>query len=221
MARCSAMLRRSIRSWPRSSVCICITLTLLTSAGTFGNLALFAGAIPAYEMELLRRFREGDRDAFTTIYRAHHPAVFRFALHMTCDRDKATEVTQEVFVWLIHHAEDYDPARGELGAFLFGVTRKFLQRSRRNESRFVPFDESFETSAPAPPDDSEAVELRRAIAALPERYREAVVLCDLEGKSYEEAAVLLECALGTVRSRLHRARELLGKKLRAQQRCSV
>jgi RNA polymerase sigma-70 factor (ECF subfamily) len=172
-------------------------------------------------MELLQRFREGDREAFTRVYRAHHPAVFRFALHMTGDRDKATEITQEVFVWLIHHAEDYNPARGELGAFLFGVTRKFLHRSRRNEGRFVSFDEAADRAAPDRADDSEAVELRRAIAALPERYREAVVLCDLEGKSYEEASVLLECALGTVRSRLHRARELLGKKLRAQQRCAV
>ena len=172
-------------------------------------------------MELLKRFRDGDRDAFTAIYRAHHPAVFRFAMHMTGDRDRATEVTQEVFVWLIHHSRDYDPARGELGAFLIGVTRKFLQRARYKEQRFVPFEDGFERAVPEKPDDSDAVELRRAIAALPLRYREAVVLCDLEGKSYEEASALLECALGTVRSRLHRARELLAKKLRAQQRCSV
>ena len=50
-------------------------------------------------MNLIRRFREGDRDAFTSIYRAEHPAVFRFAFHMTGDRDKAAEVTQDVFVW--------------------------------------------------------------------------------------------------------------------------
>jgi RNA polymerase sigma-70 factor (ECF subfamily) len=172
-------------------------------------------------MDLLRRFREGEREAFTTLYRAHSPAVFRFALHMTGNRDTAAEVTQEVFVWLIHHVEEYDPARGELGAFLFGVTRKFLLRTRRTESRFVPFGPGYDSAAPEETDGSEMLELRRAIAALPLRYREAVVLCDLEGKSYEEASALLGCALGTVRSRLHRARELLGKKLRAQQRCSV
>jgi len=186
--------------------------------------ATLPAAIPSNvdtDRHLMERFRAGDREAFTALYRAHHPAIFRFAFHMTADRVKAAEITQDVFVWLIHHAEDYDPARGELGAFLFGVTRKFLHRSRRNESRFVSFDEAADRALPDRADDSEAVELRRAIAALPERYREAVVLCDLEGKSYEEASVLLQCALGTVRSRLHRARELLGKKLRAQQRCAV
>jgi len=172
-------------------------------------------------MDLLRRFRDGDRDAFTSIYRAHHPAVFRFALYMTGDRNRAADVTQDVFVWLIHHAESYDPARGELGAFLLGVTRKILQRANSDARRFVPFADVRETAAPAQRDESEADELRRAIAALPERYREAVVLCDLEEKSYEEAASLLDCALGTVRSRLHRARELLGRKLKARQGCSV
>jgi RNA polymerase sigma-70 factor (ECF subfamily) len=56
-------------------------------------------------------------------------------------------------------------------------------------------------------------QLLQAIAALPLRYREAVALCDLEGKSYEEASVILECPVGTVRSRLHRARGLLARKL--------
>jgi RNA polymerase sigma-70 factor (ECF subfamily) len=122
---------------------------------------------------------------------------------------------------LIHHAEEYKPSRGELGAFLLGVTRKFLHRSRRNQSRFVPLEEGFERPAPERADDLEAAELRGAIAALPERYREAVVLCDLEEKSYDEASVLLKCSLGTVCSRLFRARELLGRKLKARQRCSL
>ena len=166
----------------------------------------------------------GDRDAFTAIYRTHHPAVFRFALHMTGDRMKAGEVTQDVFVWLIHHPDDFDPERGEMGAFLIGVTRKFLQRYRHNERRFVPFSEAPERPAMVSRGDnreSDAGELRKAIQALPPRYREAVVLCALEGKSYEEAASMLECAIGTVRSRLHRARGLLARKLGAGQRCFV
>jgi RNA polymerase sigma factor (sigma-70 family) len=56
--------------------------------------------------------------------------------------------------------------------------------------------------------------LRKAIAALPERYREPVILCDLQGRTYEEAAAVIGCAVGTVRSRLHRGRELLGRKMR-------
>jgi RNA polymerase sigma-70 factor (ECF subfamily) len=171
--------------------------------------------------ELLRRFRAGDREAFTMLYRIHHPAVFRFALHMTGDRPQAEEVTQDVFVWLIHHPTKFDPERGELGAFLLGVTRRFLQKRYQTEKRFVPFGQAHDRAEPEPTAESDTGDLRRAILALPPRYREAVVLCDLEGKSYEETAALLECALGTVRSRLHRARTLLARKLRAGEGCPV
>jgi RNA polymerase sigma-70 factor, ECF subfamily len=183
------------------------------------------------DRDLIQRFRAGDREALTVIYRVHSPAVYRFALHMTGDRMKAADVAQDVFVWLIHHPGDYDPARGELNAFLIGVTRKFLLRQHRIERKWIPFSEAadaFEMQSGNPAADgardSDAAALREAIAALPLRYREVVVLCDLEEKTYEAAAVALECAVGTVRSRLHRARELLGRKLHAKrelQRFSV
>lgn len=172
-------------------------------------------------MDLLKRFREGDSEAFTAVYRAHHPSVFRFALHMTGDRERATEITQEVFVWLIHHPGDFKPERGELGPFLLGVTRKFVLRGREKDRRFIAFDDHFDPAAPERQVETDVDELRRAITALPIRYRETLVLCDLEDKSYEEASALLACPIGTVRSRLHRARELLGKKLKARQGCSA
>jgi RNA polymerase sigma-70 factor, ECF subfamily len=166
--------------------------------------------------ELLRRFRAGDRDAFTAIYRTHHPCVFRFARLMTGDRTKAAEVTQDVFVWLIHHPGDFDPERGGLSGFLIGVARKFLKRRYSEEQRWVRLEEGMLESAMAPPavsdGDHDAELLRQAIAALPTRYREVMALCGLEGKSYEEAAAILDCAVGTVRSRLHRARGLLARK---------
>ena len=169
--------------------------------------------------DLLKRFRAGDRDAFTLLYRAHQAAVFRFAMLMTGDRAKATDVTQDVFVWLIHHAGNFDPARGELGAFLAGVTRKFLQRRRGEELRWVPLDETSLVMG-VDRDEREQVgdanALRRAILLLPEKYREVVVRCDLEEMSYEEAAALIGCAVGTIRSRLHRARTLLARKLEKQ-----
>jgi len=167
------------------------------------------------DRELVRRFRGGDRSAFLALYRAHSPAVFRFAFHMTADRIRAEEITQDVFVWLIHQPAAWDPARGELAPFLAGVARKMLHRLRRSEQRWLPLSESATGAAEfdeAYDRDRQAAGLRRAIALLPARYREAVVLCDLEGKSYEEAAAALECAVGTVRSRLHRARVLLARK---------
>ncbi len=169
------------------------------------------------DRDLLSRFRAGDRDAFTEVYRTHRSAVTRFALLMTGDVMKATELTQDVFVWLIHHPEDFDPGRGELGSFLVGVARTLLKRRFREEQRWVSLDESpaDPSTAVVPVDRSarDVILLRRAIASLPERYRTVVVLCDLEGKTYEEAAIVVECAIGTVRSRLHRARTLLARKL--------
>jgi RNA polymerase sigma-70 factor, ECF subfamily len=185
------------------------------------ELGTLPAAIPSYvcdDSSLIHRFRAGDRDAFTALYRAHHPAIFRFAFHMTADPVKAAEITQDVFVWLIHHAAEFDPGRGALPAFLGGVARKLLQRQQRTERRWLPFDaiEAFRFEARDSTADIgaalDAESLRKAIALLPVRYREAIVLCDLESQSYEEAAAALGCAVGTIRSRLHRGRELLARK---------
>ncbi len=165
--------------------------------------------------DLVERFREGDREAFATLYRQHFPAVYRFALYMTGDRVRAGEITQDAFVWLVHHPGEYDPKRGDLGAFLGGVARKLLHRQERIDRRWQPLHAASADRtnfADGIERDQEAAELRRAIASLPERYRDAVVLCDLEEKSYDEAAAALGCANGTVKSRLHRARALLASK---------
>jgi RNA polymerase sigma-70 factor, ECF subfamily len=165
------------------------------------------------DRDLLRRFRAGDRDAFTEIYRAHQASLFRFARLMTGDPLKAAEVTQDVFVWLIHHPGDFDPERGSLGGFLVGVARKFLKRRSSDERRWAPLDETAAAPEAVNERDHDSEMLRQAIAALPVRYREVVVLCGLEGRSYEHAAAIVDCAVGTVRSRLHRARALLARKL--------
>ena len=174
---------------------------------------------PRSDGDLVRRFRGGDREAFAALYGLHFPTVFRFAFYMTADRQIAGELTQDVFVWLVHHHRQFDAERGDLGAFLCGVGRMLLRQRQRAERRWLPLDEAAAVSpafAGGLEREQEAAALRQAIAALPERYREAVVLCDLEGKTYEQAAAVLECALGTVRSRLHRARELLARKIQGR-----
>lgn len=167
------------------------------------------------DRDLMKWFRAGNRDAFTEIYHAHHKAVFRFALLMTGDSVKASEIMQDVFVWLIHHPGNFDPDRGQLGSFLVGVARKLVKRRYREEQRWVPLEEAALEQRSEPPQQSteDAARLRSAIAALPERYRSVVVLCDLEEKPYEQVAAVVECPVGTVRSRLHRARALLARKL--------
>src|SRR5690242_1404163 len=93
------------------------------------------------DRDLVTRFRAGDREAFTVLYRTHYPAVFRFALHMTGDRMQAAEVTQDVFVWLIHHPGEFDAERGGLAPFLGGVARKLLHRRERDARRWAPLEE--------------------------------------------------------------------------------
>ncbi|HUO33769.1 MAG TPA: sigma-70 family RNA polymerase sigma factor [Candidatus Acidoferrum sp.] len=167
---------------------------------------------------LLRRAQAGDEEAFRLLYRRNCPAIYRFALHMCGNSATAEDVTQEVFMALIRNAKSFDPARGTLGGFLFGIARNHLRKRWEKDQRLVPLPEAYEESQIDHATDAASFEtvarVRQAVGSLPSDYREAVILCDLEGMSYEEAAAALECPIGTVRSRLHRARALLVEKLR-------
>jgi RNA polymerase sigma-70 factor, ECF subfamily len=174
--------------------------------------------------ELLIRIQSGDEQAFLDLYRRRQAALFRFALHMSGSMPVAEDVTQEVFLALLREGCGYDPERGTLSGYLFGIARKLVLRHLdRGRSDVVLDTENDDSALPelAVIDDPlvnlthrEGIEaLRRAVQALPRRYREVVVLCDLEEVDYADAAVALGCPIGTVRSRLHRARGLLLEKL--------
>jgi RNA polymerase sigma-70 factor (ECF subfamily) len=195
---------------------------------------------------LLRRMLAGDEDSFTFLYRRRHPAIYRFALHMSGNVALAEDVTQEVFMTLIRDAKKFDPARGTLSGFLFGIARNHLRRrwEQDRHSTALPNDaDELDTllavcagagkgshsngngNGRGPflvsRDEFASLEtvgrVRQAIGTLPQNYREAVILCELEEMSYEEAAAALDCPVGTVRSRLHRARALLAEKLHDEQ----
>ena len=175
---------------------------------------------------LLVRASKGDEDAFLTLYRSHQAALFRFALRMTGSAWAAEEIVQDVFMTLVREPKKYDPARGPLGAFLYGIARnrvmKHLERQPREFSLELKDDEG-ETKILEAVDDRTPAQwaelrerrerVRSAVLSLPPEFRETVVLCELEEMSYEEAARALECPVGTVRSRLHRGRALLLAKL--------
>jgi len=91
---------------------------------------------------LLRRMVAGDEAAFTLLYRRKHPAIYRFALHMSGNAALAEDVTQEVFMTLIRDAKRFDPGRGTLGGFLFGIARNHLRRRWEQERNSVPLPES-------------------------------------------------------------------------------
>ncbi len=184
--------------------------------------------IEASDSDLLQSMLAGDEEALAALYRRRRQGIYRFALQMCGSQALAEDITQEVFLVLIHDGHSFDPARGSLNNFLIGVARNHVLRRLQRERFYVPMDESSDNDAIAnqallatggPLDDlsrAEAIEsVRRAVLALPERYREVVVLCDLQEMSYLETAEILGCAVGTVRSRLHRARALLIAKLRS------
>jgi RNA polymerase sigma-70 factor, ECF subfamily len=174
---------------------------------------------------LLGRAARGDEDSFTSLYHRHQAALFRFALRMTGSAWAAEEIVQDVFMTLMREPKKYDAERGSLGAFLFGVARnrvmKHLERTPRelsleedSDRRLSPaaLQDSFTPAAWA--EQRERVrQVREAVLDLPPEFREAVVLCELEEMSYEEAAQAVGCPIGTIRSRLHRGKALLLAKL--------
>ncbi len=175
--------------------------------------------------DLLRRMQRGDESAFLQLYRRRQGAIYRFALHMSGSQHVAEDVTQDVFLALIREPGKFEPHRGSLAAYLYGIARNRVLQHLERGNLHVPLaigegaDQHSLVQTPDPLGDlsrREDIErLRQGVLALPSRYREVVVLCDLNELDYAQAAATLGCAVGTVRSRLHRARGLLLKKLRA------
>ncbi len=171
------------------------------------------------DSNLLKQALAGDEDAFTALYRVRQAAVFRFVLHMSGSVVIAEDVTQETFLELLTLGRKFEPGRGTLRSFLFGIARNLTMRKiGRAREETIEETEMYEAAERGSLLDDlarrETVEqVRCAVLSLPPVYREAVVLCDLEEASYEEAAVALDCPVGTVRSRLSRARAMLAEKL--------
>ena len=175
---------------------------------------------------LMTRIVAGDAQAFTELFKRRQGEVYRFALHMTASPQISEDVTQDVFMTVMKDAARYDSSRAPVAAWLCGIARNFVRRRLERDRALLPLlddDTGADSELPAaiedPLDDltrAERIEgLRKAILTLPFRYREVVVLCDLQEMSYLDAAEAVGCAVGTVRSRLHRGRALLASKLTA------
>ena len=166
--------------------------------------------------ELYRRTRKGDQRAFTVLYERHEPPLYRYALHMTGSRVVAEEIVHEMFARLIGGELKYDERRGALEAYLYGTVRNLARMKRRESASVAEIGErAFEHDIADDLIRNESIAaLHAALRELPERYRDAIALCDLEEKSYEDAARVMACPVGTVRSRLHRARAMLAATLK-------
>jgi RNA polymerase sigma-70 factor (ECF subfamily) len=172
------------------------------------------------DADLMRRTAAGDREAFAALYRRHSATVYRFARLMIGGASAAEDVVQEVSLGLMRDAARYDAERASLTSYLYGIARYHTRRRVQRDRRLVSLDDDTGHFAAAGSEltdhfekQDEVQRLRRAILRLPPRYREVIVLCDLQDVNYADAAVALGCAVGTIRSRLHRARQLLTRKM--------
>jgi len=163
------------------------------------------------DMALISAIAAGHRDSFEVFYRRHRNTVYRFAWAMSRSVPVAEDATQDTFVMVIEHASRFDRKRGQVLSWLFGCARnKVVDRLRH-----LPVDDSAVETVESGELHSTDVEtdadrmsqrLHRAVTFLPLPFREVIVLCDLQEFSYADAAVILDCPVGTVRSRLARGR---------------
>lgn len=192
---------------------------------------------PGSDATLAGQLKQRDQSAFLSLYDRYHRSVYRFLMHMTGSVAVAEECTQEVFVVILDSMctgaiGQFDPAKGTLEGYLLGIARNLARRERHRGHRLLSLDSALES----PEGDrlfdkfceeklvwdvaaqlaarSELQVLYGAILELPAHYREVIVLCSLQEKSYQEAAAILQCSEGTIASRMNRAKALLAAKLR-------
>jgi RNA polymerase sigma-70 factor (ECF subfamily) len=184
------------------------------------------------ERALVRRASSGDESAFEHLYRAHAGRVFALCLRMSGSRERATELCQDVFVHVWQRLSSW---RGEsaLSSWIYRLTVNLVlsnvrgeQRRHKHEMTDEPRaagareagggdrtsnmgDELAHTASVPPASVGDAIDLERAIAALPNGARTVFVLHDVEGYQHNEIAKMTGTAEGTCRAQLHRARKLL------------
>jgi RNA polymerase sigma-70 factor (ECF subfamily) len=178
---------------------------------------------PNADHALMRAMSNGDAKAFEAIYRRHQAPVYRFALLRSGSPDTAADVVQDVFLALMTGQLRFDPLKGALQNFLIGVARNLLLKRDEANARFVSAsaqtadgeesEESTPDAAPTPLErllaDETAEQVRAALAALAPHYRDVAILYEMHDLSYVEIAQVCNIDIGTVRSRLARARAKL------------
>lgn len=177
------------------------------------------------DTELLRAMRGGSADAFASLYRRHQGPLYRFALLRCGAPGSAADVVQEAFMGLLTERFKFDPLRGQLQHFLFGVARNLILKLEEAGRRHVALvrDDEDDTGYDLPDEQAcplarvlgneSAEQVRQALALLAPHYRDAVILYEMHELSYAEIAAICQIDIGTVRSRLSRGRAALARHL--------
>ncbi|HEY8510278.1 MAG TPA: RNA polymerase sigma factor [Steroidobacteraceae bacterium] len=180
---------------------------------------------PEDDAELLGRLGEGDAGAARELYQRYGAALLRFGIAMTSSRQMAEDIVHDTFVELLRNPASFNPAQGTVGAWLYGIARHRLARLLRanplatavGDAEMQQDEQEAAASLPSAEEEIDRVQLiervRKAILDLPLAHREIIALCELEELPYATVAMILDCPIGTVRSRLHRARALLAIRL--------
>ncbi|MFL6469076.1 MAG: sigma-70 family RNA polymerase sigma factor [Pyrinomonadaceae bacterium] len=209
------------------------SITFDESEATAAELAGMPISVQNSSRVFVERLRSGDADAFDQLVTKFASDVFSLAFRLTNDREDANDIVQETFLSAVNGIAGF---RGdaELKTWLFRITvnharNKFRWWKRRRRDRTVSLDDTFGDNNATEFDriadehrDPEAellihereTAIFRELATLPLAFREAVVLCDIEGYSYEEIAGILGVGIGTVKSRIARGRGTLRERLR-------
>jgi len=175
----------------------------------------------AQEAELLRKAGHGDEAAFLVLYERHRTPVFRFTCRMLGAVGLAEDVTQECFLSILRRPEAYEPGRASLRTYLCAIARHLALKQLKKLGQETTTDDPPENPSGGGETDplrrvieEEAAEaVRAAVARLPPLQREVVVLFEYEDMSLAETAAICDIDVGTVKSRLHRARARLRRTL--------
>jgi RNA polymerase sigma-70 factor, ECF subfamily len=189
-----------------------------------GFVAPAASSAQSDEAALLARLAEGDAEALALVYRRESGSVYRYALALAGDEAAALDAVQEAFAQLLRGPRGYQAGRGSLGAYLAGMARHQLLNQWRAARRHVPLDEADDETELFPGSDARLDEAQQqsqlwaAIRRLSWPQREAIVLVDLQERSYEDAAAIAGVSVDVLRTRLHRARQRLADLLAVGER---
>ncbi len=167
---------------------------------------------------LIRRYLKGDLQAFELLMEAHEQRVFAIALRMMRNREAALDVTQETFITVLRKAAGFQ-GRAAFSTWLYRVTVNtcydHLRKQRRQQ--WAPLPEGYDPPDPSTDDLLESTEIRPTIedglAELPEKFAVALILVDVEGLPLREVSEILHIPVGTVKSRVFRARRMLAARL--------
>jgi RNA polymerase sigma-70 factor, ECF subfamily len=173
------------------------------------------------DADLLKRAARGEESAFAVLYERHRAAIYRFAYRFLGSRTLAEDVTQECFLALVRRPEGYQPEKAALRTYLCAAARNLSFKQLRKLGVETLMDETPEpavTTETATPlqallDGEVSGRVREAVEALPPLQREAIILFEYEEMSLVEIATIVDADVGTIKSRLHRARERLRRSL--------